>query len=156
MGSLTNITHYSPHIIQLGFSQKYSSYYYQNWAIKFTLFPHKAQHHLACGQNPKKAQNSKSPTMMWLIPKVQLRWLILKPATMRHYLQSLLLHGNTLQNLKIISTRPKFLFGIYFHKGQIPIWHLFSQNPNSNLALLYKAQILFWQLSLYSFIKPKY
>ena len=82
--------------------------------------------------------------------------------TMRHYLQSLLLHSNTLQNLKIISTKPKFLFGIYFHKAQIPIWHLFSQGPNSNLALLYKAQniilatiftlfhktpILIWQLS---------
>ena len=90
--------------------------------------------------------NSKSPTTMSLI---------LKPATMRHSLQSPLLHGNTLQNLKIISTKPKFLFGIYFHKAQIPIWHLFLQSPNSNLALLYKAQILFWQLSLYSFLKPK-
>ena len=147
MGPLTNITHYSPHIIQFGFSQKYSSYYYQNWITKFTLFPYKAQHHSACGQNPKKAQNSKSPTTMWLI---------LKFTTVRHYLQSPLLHGNTLQNLKIISTRPKFLFDIYFHKTQILIWHLFSQSPNSNLALLYKAQILFWQLSLYSFINPKY
>ena len=91
--------------------------------------------------------NSKSLTTMWLI---------LKSATMRHYLQSPLLHDNTLQNLKIISTRPKFLFDIYFHKAQILIWHLFSQSPNSNLALLYKAQILFWQLSLYSFINPKY
>ena len=44
----------------------------------------------------------------------------------------------------------------HFYKAQIPIWHLFSQSPNSNLALLYKAQILFWQLSLYSFIKLKY
>ena len=34
MGPLTNITHYSPHIIQLGFSQKYSPYYYHNWATK--------------------------------------------------------------------------------------------------------------------------
>ena len=100
--------------------------------------------------NPKShydMANSKSPTTMSLI---------LKPATMRHYLQNPLLHGNTLQNLKIIFTKPKFLFGIYFHKAQIPIWHLFSQSPNSNLALLYKAQILVWQLSLYSFIKPKY
>ena len=60
--------------------------------------------------------NSKSPTPMWLIPK---------PAMMRHYLQSPLLYGNTLQNLKIISTKPKFLFGIYFHKTQILIWHYF-------------------------------
>ena len=82
-------------------------------------------------------------------------WLILKPATMRHYLQSLLLHGNTLQNLKIIFTKPKFLFGIYFHKAQIPIWHYFTkpkflfgtilQSPNTNLTLFYKAQLLFWQ-----------
>ena len=45
---------------------------------KITLSPHKAQHHLACGQNSKKAQipkshydvaNSKSPTTIWLIPK---------------------------------------------------------------------------------------
>ena len=66
--------------------------------------------------NSKKSHydmaNSKSPTTMSLI---------LKPATMRLSLQSPLLHGNTLQNLKIISTKPKFLFGIYFHKAQIPI-----------------------------------
>ena len=66
--------------------------------------------------NSKKSHydmaNSKSPTTMWLI---------LKPATMWHYLQIPLLHDNTLQNLKIISTKPKFLFGIYFHKAQIPI-----------------------------------
>ena len=147
MGTLTNITHNSPHIIQLGFSQKILIILLPKLGCKITLFPHKAQHHSACGQNLKKAQNSKSPTTMWLIPK---------PTTMRHYLQSPLLHGNTLQNLKIISTKPKFLFGIYFHKAQIPIWHLFLQSPNSNLALLYKAQILFWQLSLYFFIKPKY
>ena len=72
---------------------------------------------------------------------------------MRHYLQSPLLRENTLQNLKIIFTKPKFLFGIYFHKAQILIWHLFSQSPNSNLALLYKAQILFWQLSLHYIYK---
>ena len=28
--------------------------------------------------------------------------------------------------LASIFTKPKFLFGIYFHKAQIPIWHLFS------------------------------
>ena len=33
---------------------------------KITLSPHKAQHHLACGQNPKKAQTPQSPTTMWL------------------------------------------------------------------------------------------
>ena len=72
----------------------------------------KSHYDVANSKSHYDVANSKSPTTMWLI---------LKPATMRHYLQSLLLHGNTLQNLKIISTRPKFLFGIYFHKGQIPI-----------------------------------
>ena len=126
MGPLTNITHYSSHAIQLGFSQKILIILLPKLGLKITFFPHKAQHYLVCGQNPKKAQNSKSPTTMWLISK---------PATIQHYLQSPLLHGNTLQNIKIISTKPKFLFDIYFYKAQIPIWHLFSQSPNSNLAL---------------------
>ena len=40
MGPLTNITRYIPHIIQLKFStNKYSSYYYQNWAAKLH-YPH--------------------------------------------------------------------------------------------------------------------
>ena len=69
--------------------------------------------------------NSISPIRMWLIQSPTTMWLLPKPATMRHYLQSPLLHGNTLQNLKIISTKPKFLFGIYFHKTQILIWHYF-------------------------------
>ena len=136
MGTLTNITHNSPHIIQLGFSQKILIILLSKLGRKITLFPHKAQHHSACGKNLKKAQNSKSPTTMWLIPKL---------TTMRHYLQSPLLHGNTLQNLKIISTKPKFIFGIYFSKTQNLIWHYFL-----------KPKILFWQLSLPSFIKPKY
>ena len=75
--------------------------------------------------NSKKSHydvaNSKSPTTMWLIQSPTTMWLIPKPATMQHYLQSPLLHDNTLQNLKIISTKPKFLFGLYFHKAQIPI-----------------------------------
>ena len=49
---------------------------------KITLSPHKAQHHLAYGQNSKKAQNSKSPTTMWLIPKSHTTmWLIPKSPT---------------------------------------------------------------------------
>ena len=85
--------------------------------------------------------NFKSPTTMWLIPKPTMMW---------HYLQSSLQHGNTLQNLKIISTKPEYLFGIYFHKARIPIWHLFSQGPNSNLALLYKAQKYYFGNYLYT------
>ena len=58
---------------------------------------------------------------------------------------------------KPIATRQYFTKSQnHFYKAQISIWHLFSQNPNSNLALLYKAQIFFWQLYLHSFIKPKY
>ena len=87
--------------------------------------------------------NSKSATTMWLIPKSPITmWLIpkshydvansmshydvanSKPTMMRHYIQNLLLRDNTLQNLKIVFTKPKY--GIYFHKTQIPIWHLFS------------------------------
>ena len=146
----------SPHNIQLGLSQKYSSYYYQNWATKLHYSHTKPKESPKFQKFHYDVANSISPIKMWLIQSPTTMWLLPKPATMRHYLQSPLLHGNTLQNLKIISTKPKFLFGIYFYKAQIPIWHLFSQNPNSNLALLYKAQILFWQLSLHSFIKPKY
>ena len=72
----------------------------------------KSYYDVANSKSHNDVANSKSPTTMWLI---------LKFTTVRHYLQSPLLHGNTLQNLKIISTKPKFLFGIYFHKAQIPI-----------------------------------
>ena len=80
-----------------------------------------------------------------------------KPAMMRHYLQSPLLHDNTLQNLKIIFHKAQILIwhlflqspnsylASIFYKARILIWHLFLQSPNSNLALFYKAQILFWQ-----------
>ena len=71
---------------------------------------------------------------------------------MRHYLQSPLLHGT----LKSVATWQYFTKSQnHFCTAQILIWHLFSQSPNSNLALLYKAQILFWQLSLhYFYISP--
>ena len=95
--------------------------------------------------------NSKSPTTMSLIPNILLRCgkfkarydatLFTKTVMMRHYLQSPLLHDNTLQNLKII-----------FYKAQILIWHLFSQSPNSYLALFHKAQIPIWHY----FSKPKF
>ena len=70
---------------------------------KITLAPQKAQHHLASGQNPKKAQTPQSSTTMWLIQSLTTIWLIQKshydvansmshydvtnskPATMRHY-----------------------------------------------------------------------
>ena len=146
MVPLTNITYYISYIIQLKFSTKYARHITTKIGPQITLSPHKAQHHLACRQNSKKAQipkshydvaNSKSLTMMWLIPNIPLRCgkfkarynaaLFTKTVMMRHYLQSLSLHGNTLQDLKIIFTKPKFLFGIYFHKAQIPIWHYFTK-----------------------------
>ena len=87
--------------------------------------------------------------IIWLVGKTQRKPKIQKshydvanskPAMMRHYLQSPLLHDNTLQNLKII-----------FHKAQILIWHLFLQSPNSYLAsIFYKARILIWHLFLQS------
>ena len=77
---------------------------------------------------------------------------------MRHYLQNPLLRDNTLQNLKIsnsylatIFTKPKFLFGIYFHKAQILIWHYKVQILS--WQFLHKAQILIWRLSLRYFYK---
>ena len=104
-----------------------------------------------------------SPTTMWLIPKSHYDvansishydMANSKPAMMRHYLQSSLLHGTPKTRFymtilykisKSFFTKPKCLFGIYFYKAQILIWHLFLQSPNTNLALFYKAQILFWQ-----------
>ena len=74
-----------------------------------------------------------------------------KPTTMRHYLQSPLLRSNTLKNLKIIFTKPKFLFGIYFHKAQILIWHYRAQILSWQFS--HKAQILIWRSSLRYFYK---
>ena len=116
MGSLTNITHYNPYVIQLGFSQKILIILLPKLGRKITFFPHKAQHYLVCGQNPKKTQNSKSPTTMWLIPK-------------SHYDAALF--------TKLVATRQYFTKSQnHFYKAQIPIWHLFSQSPNSYLAFI--------------------
>ena len=124
---------------------------------KITFFPHKAQHYPACGQNPKKAQNSKSPTTMFLIQSPTTMWLIPKPAIRystiyKAYCYTAILYKiskSFLQSpnsyLASIFTKPKFLFGIYFHKAQILIWHYFI-----------KSKILFWQLFLHYFIKPQY
>ena len=117
---------------------------------------------------------NQSPTTMWLIQSPTTMWLIQqsyydvtnsmshynvansKPATMRHYLQSLLLHGiskarydptflkvwydptplkahyYTIPFTKPVTTRQYFTKSQnHFHKTQIIIWQLF-----------YKAQIL--------------
>ena len=95
MGPLTNITHYSSHAIQLGFSQKILIILLPKLGRKIIFFPHKAQHYLACGQNPKKAQNSKVRYDAALFTKLV--------ATRQYFTKS--------QN--------------HFYKTQIPIWHLF-------------------------------
>ena len=56
MGPLTNITCYIPHIIQLKLSTNNTHHITTKIGPQITLSPHKAQHHLAFGQNPKKAQ----------------------------------------------------------------------------------------------------
>ena len=58
MGPLTNITRYIPHIIQPKFSTNNTHHITTKIGLQITLSPHKAQHHLACGQNQKKAQTS--------------------------------------------------------------------------------------------------
>ena len=149
MEPLTNITHYSLHIIQFGFSQNMLIISLPKLGRKLH-YPHTKPNiiwHVGKTQRKPKFQkshhydvaNSKYPTTMCKFKTRYDAALLTKIAMMQHYLQSLLLHGNTLQNLKIIFTKPKFLLGIYFHKAQILIWNLFSQSPNSNLALFYKA-----------------
>ena len=153
MVPLTNITYYISYIIQLKFSTKYARHITTKIGPQITLSPHIAQHHLACRQNSKKAQipkshydvaNSKSLTMMWLIPNIPLRCgkfkarynaaLFTKTVMMRHYLQSPLLHGT----LKLVATWQYFTKSQnHFYKGQILIWHLFSQSPNSYLASIF-------------------
>ena len=107
-------------------------------------------------------------------------WLIPKPTTMWHYLQSLLRRSTIYKNrydatlftksvaigtLKSVATQQYFTKSQnHFYKAQILIWHLFSQNRNSYLAssftkpkflfgiYFHKAQILIWHY----FTKPKY
>ena len=115
-----------PIIIQLGFSQKILIILLPKLGRKITFFPHKAQHYPVCGQNPKKAQNSKSPTTMWLIQSPTTMWLIPKS----HYDAALF--------TKPIATQQYFTKSQnHFYKAQIPIWHLFSQSPNSYLASIF-------------------
>ena len=112
--------------------------------------------------------NSKSPTTMWLIPKSHYDEANSKsptPANSKYpttmwQIQNPLWCGTIYKNrydttlfTKPVATQQYFTKSQnHFHKAQIPIWHLFSQSPNSYLALFYKAQILIWHY----FIKPKY
>ena len=123
MGLLTNITHYIPHIIQLKFStNKYSSYYYQNWAAKLH-YPHTKPNIIwLVGKTQRKPKIPKIPLRRGSFQKSHYNVANSKsyydvanlkshndvansmshydvanskPATMRHYLQSLLLHGTS-------------------------------------------------------------
>ena len=75
MGPLTNITHYSPHIIHLGFSQKYSPYCYhiepQNYTISI-----KSPKALTLWENPKAQQNPLQSSLLY--------GTLTKPVTTRH------------------------------------------------------------------------
>ena len=89
MGPLTNITCYIPHIIQLKFSINNTHHITTKIGPQNYIISHKAQHYLACGQNPKKVQTSLNPTTMWLIQSPTTMWLIQSPTTM-WLIQSLL------------------------------------------------------------------
>ena len=154
MGPLTNITYYIPHIIQI-LHKICSSCHYQNWVTNYNI-PTQSPTSFGLWAKLKESPKSKSPTMMWLIPKSHYDVINLmshydvansKPATMRHYLQiQNPLQCGTIYKFKAcydaalfrksVVTRQYFTKSQnHFYKAQIPIWHLFSQNPNSNLAL---------------------
>ena len=122
-----------------------------------------------------------SPIMMWLIQKSYYDMANLmshynvansKLATMRYYLQSLLLHGTskarcyTVILYKILksflqspntnlalSYKAQILIWHYFYKAQILIWHYFIKVQILFWQLFHKAQVLIWKLSLLYFYK---
>ena len=84
MGPFTNILYTQAHklswalsqilsiianiLSNLGFHKICSSYYYQNWAVNYTI-PTQSPISFGLWEKLKESPNSKSPTMMWLIPK---------------------------------------------------------------------------------------
>ena len=136
----------SPHNIQLGLSQKYSSYYYQNWATKLHYSHTKPKESPKFQKFHYDVANSISPIRMWLIQSTTTMWLIPKPATMRHYLQSPLRRGTIYKNHYDATLFTKFVatqrlkvrcYTAILYEAQILIWHLFSQSPNSYLASIF-------------------
>ena len=107
---------------------------------------------------------------MWLIPKVSLRCGSFpkshydvansKYPTTTWQIQNPLRCGTIYKNrydvtlfTKPVATRQYFTKSQnHFYKAQILIWHLFSQSPDSYLALFHKAQIPIWHY----FSKPKF
>ena len=62
---------------------------------------------------------------------------------------------NPNNNLTTIPTKAQIYFGNYFTKTKALFWQkqlLYAQNPNANLTLFYKVQMLIWHY----FTKPKY
>ena len=67
--ALSQILSIIAHILtNLGFHKICSSYYYQNWAVNYTI-PTQSPISFGLWEKLKESPNSKSPTMMWLIPK---------------------------------------------------------------------------------------
>ena len=160
MGPLTNITHYSPHIIHIGFSQKYSPYCYhiepQNYTISI-----KSPKALTLWENPKAQQNPLQSSLLYRT--------LTKPVTTRHpkarcyttLLQISLLHST----LKPIATRYSYKARCCMTPLQSPLLHDTLTKPVATrhpykacchtaifFTKSYKAQMLIWHY----FTKSKY
>ena len=128
----------------LGFPQKYSSYYYQRWAKNYTMSIKKAQNHLPCGKNPKSPTK---PSKNLLLHGTSKSLLLHGTCKAHYYTAPLKAHCYTvifLQNL----IKPKYYFGTYFAKPNIILAPIL-QSPILFWHLFYKAQILFWQKQLH-------
>ena len=157
MGPLTNITYYIPHIIQI-LHKICLSCHYQNWVTDYTI-PTQSSTSFGLWAKLTDSPKSKSLTTMWLIPKF---YYDVANSKVRY---------DAALFTKLVATRQYFTKSQnHFYKAQIPIWHLFQQDPKSNLALLYKAQniilatiftlfhkaqILIWQLPQQLFYKAQ-
>ena len=130
MGPLTNITHYIPHIIQLKFSTNNTHRITTKIGPQNYIIPTQSPTSFSLWAKPKESPNS-----------LKFHYdvaLFTKPATMRYYLQSPLLHGTSKTRCY---TAILYKISKSFYKAQMLIWHYF-----------HKAQILIWHY----FTKPKY
>ena len=127
--------YYIPHIIQLQFSTKYAHHITTKIGPQNYTIPTQSPTSFGLWAKIKKSPNFKSLTTMWLIPKSHYDVTNsmshydvanLKPDTMRHYLQSPLLH-NTLKPVTIQQYFTKSQN--HFYKTQILIWHLLFTKP---------------------------
>ena len=86
-------------------------------------------------EKPKESPKFQSPTTMWLIQSPTTKWLIQSPTndvanSKDRYDASLF--------TKPVATQQYFTKSQnHFYKAKIPIWHLFSQSPNSYLASIF-------------------